>query len=78
MIVDFVKDLAIHDDRIKIIAPSKNIKDTLEKYGFPFKSKQHSHNVSLYQSDIDLINNYKSDVRDVQYFDYYDTNEIIH
>lgn len=48
MLVNFVKDLAIHDDRIKIIAPSNNIKETLNKYGYPFKSKQHSHNLEIY------------------------------
>ena len=49
MIVDFVKDLASKDDRFVIIQPSKPIKQTLEKYGYPFKSKQHSHNIAIYQ-----------------------------
>lgn len=49
MIVDFVKGLAKDDPRFVIINPSQPIKPTLEKYGYPFKSKQHSHNVMVYQ-----------------------------
>lgn len=49
MIVDFVKGLASKDDRFVILQPSTPIKPMLEKYGYPFKSKQHSHNVALYQ-----------------------------
>lgn len=41
-IVDFVKDLASKDDRFIILKPEKPIKQTLEKYGYPFKSKEHS------------------------------------
>ena len=47
---EFVMGLAKNDDRFIIIKPSKNVKQTLEKYGYPFKSKQHSHNVHLYQN----------------------------
>lgn len=47
---DFVKELAEKDKRIVIIKPSKPIKQTLEKYGYPFKSKQHSHNLAIYQN----------------------------
>ena len=49
MIREFVMELAKNDDRFIIIKPTKPIKTTLEKYGYPFKSKQHSHNVSIYQ-----------------------------
>lgn len=49
MIRQFVLDLANKDDRFVIIKPSKPIKATLEKYGYPFKSKQHSHNIAIYQ-----------------------------
>lgn len=35
---------------VVILHPQKNIKDTLETYGYPFKSKQHSHNVAIYQN----------------------------
>lgn len=49
MMVDFVKELAKTDERIKIIKPSVNIKKVLEDYGYPFKSKQHSSYVRVYQ-----------------------------
>lgn len=47
-IVKFVNELAINDSRFIIIQPSQNIKFILNEYGFPFKSKQHSHNLSIY------------------------------
>ncbi len=48
-IVKFVKDMAAHDDRFVIIKPSKPIRETLEKYGYPFKSKYHSRAWEDYQ-----------------------------
>ena len=48
-IVNFVKDLASKDSRFVILKPTQAIKPMLEKYGYPFKSKQHSHNVAIYQ-----------------------------
>ena len=42
MIRDFVLKLAETDKRIVIIKPSKPIKPTLDKVGYPFKSKEHS------------------------------------
>lgn len=48
-IVKFVNQLAEKDKRFIIIKPSKNIHQVLEQYGYPFKSKQHSHNVAIYQ-----------------------------
>ena len=50
MIREFVMELAKNDERIVIIKPTKNIKQMLEKYGYPFKSKQHSHNLMVYQN----------------------------
>ena len=50
MIRDFVLGLAKNDDRFVIIKPTQNIKQMLEKYGYPFKSKQHSHNLYVYQN----------------------------
>ena len=47
-IVDFVKELASQDDRFIILKPTQAIKPMLEKYGYPFKSKQHSHNLAIY------------------------------
>lgn len=46
---EFVYKLAEKDKRIVIIKPSKPILTTLNEYGFPFKSKQHSHNLAIYQ-----------------------------
>lgn len=48
-IVEFVKELASKDDRFIILAPQTPIIPTLKQYGYPFKSKQHSHNVAQYQ-----------------------------
>ena len=49
-IVKFVKELASKDDRFVILKPTKPIKQVLEKYGYPFKSKEHSLYVSVYQN----------------------------
>lgn len=48
-ILNFVKKLAEKDDRIIIYNSGVNIKDMLAKVGYPFKSKQHSNFVSVYQ-----------------------------
>lgn len=48
-IVRFVKSLASKDDRFILIAPSNPINKILETYGYPFKSKEHSTKVGLYQ-----------------------------
>lgn len=50
MIREFVLRLAKNDDRFVILKPTQNIKQMLEKYGYPFKSKQHSHNLYVYQN----------------------------
>jgi 3'-phosphoadenosine 5'-phosphosulfate sulfotransferase (PAPS reductase)/FAD synthetase len=49
MIHDFVFDMAKTDDRVVVIKPSVPIKQMLEKEGYPFKSKKHAKNVSIYQ-----------------------------
>lgn len=49
LILKFVKELAKQDERIVILPPSKPIKRVLEEYGYPFKSKQHSLMLSVYQ-----------------------------
>lgn len=41
-IVKFVTELASKDSRIIMLKPSKPVKATLEQYGYPFKSKEHS------------------------------------
>lgn len=49
MIRDFVLSLAQNDERIVIIKPSLPIKQSLERDGYPFKSKSHSYMVEKYQ-----------------------------
>lgn len=49
MIRDFVFNMSKLDDRIVIIKPSVPIKPMLEKYGYPFKSKEHSLILDIYQ-----------------------------
>ena len=51
MIRDFVIKMAENDKRFVIIKPTKPIRQTLDKVGYPFKSKQHSHNIMLYQTN---------------------------
>lgn len=49
-IVKFVNELAVQDDRFVIIKPSNPIKETLERYGYPFKSKEHAKKVHEYRT----------------------------
>ena len=58
-IVSFVKDLASKDDRFVILKPSQAIKPMLEKYGYPFKSKEHSLYVNMYQIKGELSKTYQ-------------------
>ena len=39
---DFVKTFAKDDERIIILKQQRNIKQTLNEYGYPFKSKVHN------------------------------------
>lgn len=48
-IIEFVKELAATDKRIIIVNSGVNIKQMLEKEGYPFKSKEHSSKVNRYQ-----------------------------
>lgn len=48
--VKFVKKLAEEDTRICIMAPQKNVGQTLDEVGYPFKSKLHSHNMNTLQN----------------------------
>lgn len=61
-IVEFVKNLQKEDDRIIIVNSGVNIKQMLEKYGYPFKSKEHSLKVSEWKkgSRSKSIMNYKN------------------
>ena len=48
---EFVKELAKKDSRIVIYNSGVNIKQMLETYGYPFKSKQHAHNWEVYNNN---------------------------
>lgn len=48
-IVKFVRSLAEKDDRFEIVNAGVNIKKMLEKYGYPFKSKEHATKMSQWQ-----------------------------
>ena len=48
LVREFVQ--GINDDRFVTVRPKKNIRETLEKVGYPFKSKEHSQRVSEYQA----------------------------
>lgn len=49
--VKFVKGLSLNDDRVLILNQKRNIKKTLEEYGYPFKSKEHSLRVSEFNKN---------------------------
>lgn len=53
--LDFMKERAKKDPRIVIINSGVNIKQMLETNGYPFKSKQHSHNLAIYQNQKNII-----------------------
>lgn len=55
-ITEFVKELASKDDRFVILQPTQPIKPMLEKYGYPFKSKEHS--LRVHQFNKGLNSNY--------------------
>ena len=46
---EFVYNKAKTDERVQIIKPQVPIKQTLDTYGYPFKSKRHSRMVEQYQ-----------------------------
>lgn len=48
-IVNFVNDLAEKDDRFVMIKPKYPLGKVLKQYGYPFKSKEHSDLVHMYQ-----------------------------
>lgn len=47
-VVKFVKELSKKDERFVILNQNKNIIQTLKKYGYPFKSKEHSLRVAYF------------------------------
>lgn len=50
-VLRFVRELQREDDRIVFLSPKGSFKKKLEDFGYPFKSKEHSSNLSLYQRD---------------------------
>lgn len=50
-ITEYVKEQAKNDDRFVIVNSQVNIKRMLEEDGYPFKSKQHSHNWLIYNNN---------------------------
>ena len=60
LIRKYAIDMANKDDRFIILRPSKPIKQTLEKVGYPFKSKEHSLRVEQFNkgSNAKFINKY--------------------
>lgn len=73
-ITEYVKELAKEDDRFIIINSGVNIKRMLEADGYPFKSKQHSHNWMIYKNNekeasryFEMIENDKSLLMDINF-----------
>lgn len=56
--VKFVKNLSLTDKRIIILNQDKNIKKTLNTYGYPFKSKEHSKRVKEFNNSKKLMPEY--------------------
>lgn len=48
-ITSYVKEFGREDERLVIIKPLQNISILLNKFGYPFKSKDHSQKVATYQ-----------------------------
>jgi len=59
----FVQELATNDNRFKIVNSGVNIKQILNKDGYPFKSKQHSHNWELFRNNPKLTYIYIKNTR---------------
>ena len=49
--VKFIKELAEQDDRIVIYNNKTDIRKMLKEFGYPFKSKQHSHNMMVFENN---------------------------
>ena len=56
--LDHVREEQKTDPRIIIINSGVNIKKMLTENGYPFKSKQHSHNWELYHNNHDEVDRY--------------------
>jgi 3'-phosphoadenosine 5'-phosphosulfate sulfotransferase (PAPS reductase)/FAD synthetase len=53
MLREFALDKVKSDDRFVVVTHNKNIKQSLEQDGYPFKSKLHSRNVMYRQNGLD-------------------------
>lgn len=60
--VKFVRGLAEKDDRFIIVNSGVNIKKMLETDGYPFKSKQHAHNIHIYKNNKELCDKYIKEI----------------
>ena len=58
----FCRKLRDTDNRFIYLKPNINIKKALTKQGYPFKSKQHSHNFAIYKNNIEQCEYYKNDI----------------
>ena len=54
-IVKFVRSMAEKDSRIEIVNAGMNIKQMLEKYGYPFKSKRYAYFLAIYQKNAEML-----------------------
>lgn len=52
LVREHVKEKAIYDDRIVILNQTRNIKETLNTYGYPFKSKEYSQRLDEFNKGI--------------------------
>lgn len=63
-IVKFMKEVASKDNRFVLVNSGVNIKTMLNKVGYPFKAKQHAHNIHIYQNNKELCDKYIKEIND--------------
>jgi 3'-phosphoadenosine 5'-phosphosulfate sulfotransferase (PAPS reductase)/FAD synthetase len=61
-IVKFIKEVAKRDNRFIIRSSGVNIKQMQQKDGYPFKSKQHAHNMAIYRNNKELCDKYLKEI----------------
>lgn len=49
LVVNFVKKRISEDSRFEMNRPQRNVKQVLDEYGYPFKSKEHARYLDIYQ-----------------------------
>lgn len=64
-LTSFVRQLAVTDERFSVIRPSQNIRQMLETFGYPFKSKFHAHICDIYsrQGKIGCVKKYAEPIK---------------